>query len=160
MGWYPVAVVILHVGLIIQPLHMQRIFYKICMNTGRLQTHYNYWRHVRNEHTWIAGRRFTHTFHQQKLLISEQLISDTNSLFELANITKLLHAHNNQFLYLPAQETTCIRHTVSTYTFWYRLSITLGILNNVIPTDSYWTMHLQICYHITGWNNEVFYWLF
>jgi hypothetical protein len=30
---------------------------------------------------------YMQTFHQQKLLISEQLISDTNPLFELANIT-------------------------------------------------------------------------
>jgi hypothetical protein len=57
---------------------------------------------------------YIQTHHQQKLLISEQLINDTNPLFELASIT-LLHAHNNQFLYLPALGTTCI-DTVSTYT--------------------------------------------
>jgi hypothetical protein len=29
-----------------------------------------------------------------------------------------------------------------------------------MPTDSCWTIHLQICYHTTGGINEVFYRLF
>jgi hypothetical protein len=47
---------------------------------------------------------YIQTFHQQKVLITEQQVSDTNPLFELANIT-FSHQYRNQSIYLPAQDT-------------------------------------------------------
>jgi len=64
---------------------MQHTFWRIDMNMGQEKPHYNYCRHVRKEQAWIAGR-----LHQQKILITEQQISDVNPLFELANVTNKL----------------------------------------------------------------------
>jgi hypothetical protein len=50
---------------------------------------------------------YIQTFHQQKVLNTEQQVSNTNPLFELANIT-FSHPYCNQSIYLPAQDTTFI----------------------------------------------------
>ena len=70
---------------------MQHTFWRIDMNMGQEKAHYNYCRHVRKEHAWIAGRHFTYKhFINKKILINEQQISDVNPLFELAKVTNTL----------------------------------------------------------------------
>jgi len=48
---------------------------------------------------------YVQTFHQQKVLITKQQVSETISLFVLEKIT-LTHSKHIQSKYLPALETT------------------------------------------------------
>jgi hypothetical protein len=72
------------------------------MNMEQKNAHYNYCRHVRKERAWIAGRHsaYKHMDCWEALCIqahgllggtlhtsTEQQVSDTNPLFELAKIT-------------------------------------------------------------------------
>jgi hypothetical protein len=40
--------------------HLQHTYWTIGMNTEQKKTQYNYCRHVRKEHAWIAGRHYTY----------------------------------------------------------------------------------------------------
>jgi len=58
------------------------------MNMGQKKTHYNYCRHVKKEHAWISREAlYIQALHQQKVLITEQQVSNTNPLFELVKKT-------------------------------------------------------------------------
>jgi hypothetical protein len=58
------------------------------MNRGQKKTHYNYCRNVKKKHAWISGEAlYIQALHQQKVLITEQQVSNTNPLFELVKIT-------------------------------------------------------------------------